>query len=156
MFLRSRSLLPTFLLNYHVWVTSKIQVNFRFNRYSNVLMIVSHRFSQFLLFSMSKNPFLTLLVSYHVWEIPKIQVNFWFKRISEVLIILSYEFLKFLHNSCFWGPGIHWRYSCQAILLGWPRKARSISGSKGSQRYWWLCLMEFRNIFNIYIFKVRE
>ena len=48
MFLRSRSPLPTFLLSYHIWVTSKIQVNFRFNRYSKVLMIVSYRFSQFL------------------------------------------------------------------------------------------------------------
>ena len=27
-------------LAYHVWVTSKIQVNFRFNRYSEVLIIV--------------------------------------------------------------------------------------------------------------------
>ena len=46
MFLRSRSPLPTFLLSYHVRVTSKIQVNFRFNRYSKVLMclIDSHSF----------------------------------------------------------------------------------------------------------------
>ena len=100
MFLRSRSPLPTFLLSYHVWVTSKIQVNFRFNRYSKVLVIGSYRFSvsSLFMFSRSKNPFLTLLVSYHVWKIPKIQVNSRFKRISEVLIILSYEFLKFLHT----------------------------------------------------------
>ena len=51
MLLRSRSLLPSFLLSYHIWVTSKIQVNFRFNRYSKVHIIVSYRFSQFLHYS---------------------------------------------------------------------------------------------------------
>ena len=30
---KTRNPLLTFLLNYHVWVTSKIQVNFRFERY---------------------------------------------------------------------------------------------------------------------------
>ena len=96
------------------------------------------------------------MVSYHVWKIPKIQVNFRFKGISEVLIILFYDFLKFLHNSCFWEQRIHCWYSYQAILFRWPWKARSTSGSRDSQRYWWLCLMEFRNIFNRYVFKVRE
>ena len=33
MYLKSRNPLLTFLLSYHVWVTSKIQVNFRFDRY---------------------------------------------------------------------------------------------------------------------------
>ena len=33
MSLKSRNPLLTFLLSYHVWVTSKIQVNFRFERY---------------------------------------------------------------------------------------------------------------------------
>ena len=33
MFSRSRNLLVTFLRSYHVWVTSKIQVNFRFMGY---------------------------------------------------------------------------------------------------------------------------
>ena len=32
-FSRSRNPLLTFLLSYHVWMTSKIQVNFRFERY---------------------------------------------------------------------------------------------------------------------------
>ena len=47
MFLRSRNPLPTFLLRYHVRVTSKIQVNFRYRRYLKVLMIVSYRFLKF-------------------------------------------------------------------------------------------------------------
>ena len=43
---RLRNLLRTFLLSYHVWVTSKIKVTFRFKRSSVVLMNVSYRISQ--------------------------------------------------------------------------------------------------------------
>ena len=48
---RSRNPLLTFLLSYHVWVTSKIQVNFRYRRYSKVLMILSYKFLKFLQYS---------------------------------------------------------------------------------------------------------
>ena len=48
MFLRSRNPMPTFLLIYHVRVTSKLLVNFRYMRYLKVLMILSYGFSQFL------------------------------------------------------------------------------------------------------------
>ena len=47
---RGKESLVIFLQNYHICVTSKIQVNFQFNRYSEVLMIVSYRFSRFLYF----------------------------------------------------------------------------------------------------------
>ena len=59
MFLRSRNPLLTFLMSYHVWVTSKFQVNFRFKRFSEVLMIVSYGFftiSSVFMFSRSRNP----------------------------------------------------------------------------------------------------
>ena len=48
MFLGSRNPLLIFLQSYHVWVTSKIQVDFRFNTYSEVLVIVSCRVLKFL------------------------------------------------------------------------------------------------------------
>ena len=48
MFSRSRNPFLIFLLSYHVRVTSKIHVNFRYRRYSKVLMIGSYRFSKFL------------------------------------------------------------------------------------------------------------
>ena len=48
MFSRSRNPLLTFLLSYHVRVTSKIQVNFRYRRYLKVLMILSYKFLKFL------------------------------------------------------------------------------------------------------------
>ena len=48
MFSRARNPFLTLLLSFHFWVTSKIQVNFRYRRNSKVLMIVSYRFSKFL------------------------------------------------------------------------------------------------------------
>ena len=48
MFSRSGNPLLIFLQSYHVWVTSKIQVDFRFNTYSEVLVIVSCRILKFL------------------------------------------------------------------------------------------------------------
>ena len=41
-------------------------------------------------------------------------------------------------------------------MFGWPRKSRSISGLRGTLRYWWLCLMDFHNFFSIYVFGVKE
>ena len=83
MFLRSGNPLMIFLQSYHVWVTSQIQVDFRFNTYSEVLVNVSYRFLKFLhylCFSKSRNPLLTFLLSYDVWVTSKIQVNFRFER----------------------------------------------------------------------------
>ena len=48
MFLGSKNPLLIFLQSYHVWVTSKIQVDFRSNTYPEVLVIVSCRFLKFL------------------------------------------------------------------------------------------------------------
>ena len=48
MFSRSGNSFLISLLSYHVWVTSKIQVNFRYRRYLKVLMIVSYKFLKFL------------------------------------------------------------------------------------------------------------
>ena len=76
--------------------------------------------------------------------------------VQEVLMILSYKFFKFLQYLCFRGQGIHYWHSYWATLFGWPRKSGSTSGSRATPRYWWLCLMDFHNIFTIYVFKVRE
>ena len=48
MFSRSGNQLLIFLQSYHVWMISKSQVDFRFNRFSQVLVIVSCRFWKFL------------------------------------------------------------------------------------------------------------
>ena len=108
------------------------------------------------MFSRVRNPFLTLLLSYHVLVTSKIRVNFRYRRYLRVLMIVSYKFLKFLHYLCFRGQGIHFWYSYWATMFGWPRKSRSTSGTGGTWRYWWLCLINFWNFFTIYVFEVRE
>ena len=55
MFSRSGNPLLIFLQNYHVWVTSKIQIDFRFNTYSKVLVIVFCRFLKFLHYVLEVN-----------------------------------------------------------------------------------------------------
>ena len=213
MFSRSRNLLLTFLQSYHVWVTSKIQINWRFSRGSRgshrywwfCLMDFHHFFSIYVfevkesisdipfelpclddlensgqlpvqedlrgtddfvlwiftissvfMFSRSRDPFLTFLLSYHVWVTSKIQVNFRFTRFSEVLMILSHGFSPFLQYLCFRGQGIYFWHSFWATMFRWSCKSRLTSGSGGSQRYWWFCLMDFHNFFCIYVFKVKE
>ena len=47
MFSRSGNPLLIFLQSYQVWVASKIQVDFRFNTYSEILVNVTHRFLKF-------------------------------------------------------------------------------------------------------------
>ena len=51
MFSRSRNPFLVFLLSYHVQVTSKIKIEFRFKRFSKVFMILSYGFSQLLQYS---------------------------------------------------------------------------------------------------------
>ena len=99
---------------------------------------------------------------YHVWVTSKILVNFPYKRYSKVLMIESYIYLKILYYLCFWGQGTHCRYVYWATMFGWLQKFRSTFGSRGSQRYWWFCLMNyhnffsFRNFFTVYVFDVEE
>ena len=96
-----------FLPSYHVSVILKIQVNFRYRMYLNVLMIVSHNFFQI---------FFTIYVfegeesfSDISTELPCFSEleNSGQLPVQEVLMILSYNFLKFLHYLCFRGHGIH-------------------------------------------------
>ena len=135
MFSRSRNSLLIFLLSYNVWVTSIIQVNFRFERYWwFCLMIFFEIFTPFV-FPRSGIPLLIFLQSYHVWVTSKIQINFRFKTYSEVLVNVSYRFLKFLHHLCFWGKWIIWWHSYWASMFGKPQKFRSPSGSRGFRGY---------------------
>ena len=51
---------------------------------------------------------------------------------------------------------IHYGHSYWAGLFGWPWIYGSTCGSWATQMYWWLCLMDFYNIFTIDVLKVRE
>ena len=100
MFSRSRNPLLTFLLSYHVWVTSKIQVNFRYRRYSKVLIILSYKLLKFLQYSCFRGQ------AIHCWYSYWATVFGWPRKSrstsgQKVLVIVSYEFLKFLQYSCF-------------------------------------------------------
>ena len=83
----------------------------------------------------------------------KIQVNFRYRGYWWLCLI---NFLKFLHYLWFRGQGIHCWHSQWAAMFGWPWKSKSTSGTGGTRRYWWLCLIDFWNFFSIYVFEVKE
>ena len=108
------------------------------------------------MFLRSKNPLPTFLLSYRVRTTSKIEINFRYRRYLKVLMIVSYEFLKFLHYLCFREWGIHFWYSHWATTFRCPRKSKSTSGTGGSWRYCWLCLINFWNFLTFYVFEVGE
>ena len=156
MFSRSRNPLLTFLLSYHVRVTSKIQVNFRYRRYSKVLMILCYKFLKFLQYSCFRGQ------EIHCWHSYWATMFGWPRKSRStsgtggILMILSHEFLTFLQHSCFRGQGIHCWHSYWATMFGWPRKSRSTSGTGVTRRYWWFCVINFWNFFSIHVFKVKK
>ena len=105
------------------------------------------------MFSRSRNP---LLIS--PTELPCLGdlENLGQLPVQKVLMIVSYEFLKFLHYLCFRGWGIRFWYSYWATMFGWPQKSRSTSGTGGTRRYWWFCLVNFRNFFSIHVSEVKK
>ena len=103
------------------------------------------------MFLRSGNLMLTFLLSYHVRVSSKNQVNFRYRRYSKVLMIASYRFLIFLHYLCFGGHGIYCRHSHWATMFEWPRKSMLTSDTGGTQRYWWLWLIDIWN-FSLFMF----
>ena len=93
MFLRSRNPFFEVSQSYHVRVTSKIQINFWFCRYSRVYWYLGlMEFRNFFIpyvFEVNESIF-TVSGSYHVRVISKIQVNSWY---SSVLIIRSHAWI---------------------------------------------------------------
>ena len=158
MFSRVRNPFLTLLLSYHVSVTSKIQVNFRYRRYLKVLMIVSYGFWNFFTIyvfegeeSISDIPI--ELPCFGDLENPgKLPVQEVLEGTDDCVLWI----FEILHYLCFRGWGIHFRYSYWATMFWWPRKSRSTSGTGGTRRYWWLCLMNFWYFFNIYVFEIKK
>ena len=131
MFPRSRNPLLTFLLSYHVWVTSKIQVNFRYRRYWWFCLMNFWNFFNIYVFEVKES----------IAGIPTEQPCSGYlenpgqlpvQRYSKVLMIVSYKFLTFLHNLCFWGQATQFWHFYRANMFGWPQKSRSTSGSGGT------------------------
>ena len=135
MFSRAGNPFLTLLLSYRAWMTSKIQINFRYQEVlegTDDCVLRIFEISSLFMFSRVRNPFLIFLLTYHVWVTSKIQVNFRYRRYLKKLLIVSYRFLKFSHYLCFRGRRIHFWYCYLASMLVCPRKSRSTSGTGGT------------------------
>ena len=104
-FSRSRNPLLTFLMSYHVWVTSKIHVNFRFERYWWFCLKNFWNFHTIHVFEVRESIADISTELPCLGDLEKIQIHFRFNRYSEVLVIGSCRFLKFLHYLCFLRSG---------------------------------------------------
>ena len=149
---KTRNPLLTFLLSYPVWVTSKIQVNFRFERYLWYCLINCWNFQ-----------------TIHVFEVRESIAD-----ISTELPCLSYlenlgqlpvqGYLKGTDNCILWIFTISSLYmfsrsrnSLLTILLSYDVWVTSIiQVNFRFERYWWFCLMIFWNFHTICVFEVRE
>ena len=149
---KTRNPLLTFLLSYHVWVTSKIQVNFRFERYWWYCLINCWNFQ-----------------TIHVFEVRESIAD-----ISTELPCLSYlenlgqlpvqGYLKGTDNCFLWIFTIsslfmfsRSRNSLLTFLLSYDVWVTSIiQVNFRFERYWWFCLMNFWNFHNISVFGVRD
>ena len=76
-----------------------------------------------------------------------------------ILIIVSryYHNFSFIHIIHVFRvkESICWHFY-RATMFDWLRKSRSISGSTGTRRYGWLCLIDFHSVFTIYVSRSRN
>ena len=149
---KSRNTTLTFLLSYHVWVTSKIQVNFRFERYWWYCHINCWNFQ------------IT-----HVSEVRESIAD-----ISTELPCLSYfenlgqlpvhGYLKGTDNCILWD--FHnfftlYVFEVKESTADILTELRCLSDLDNPsqfrfERYWWFCLMNFRNFHTVRVFEIRE
>ena len=149
---KSRNPPLTFLLSYHVWVTSKIQVNFRFEKYWWYCLINCWNFQTTHVFEVRESiadistelPCLSYLenlgqlpvhgylkgTDYCILWISTISSLFMFSRSRNPL-------LTFLPSYDVWVTSI-------------------IQVNFRFERYWWFCLMNFWNFHTIRVFEIRE
>ena len=152
MSLKSRNPLLTFLLSYHVWVTSKIQVNFRFERYWWYCLMNCWNFQTIHVFEVRESIadiFTELLCLNYLKNLGQLPVqgylrgtdNFiwWIFTISSLFMFSRSRnpLLTFLLSYDFWVTSI-------------------IQVNFRFERYWWFCLMNFWNFYTIRVFGVRE
>ena len=152
MFSRVRNPFLIFLLTYHVWVTSKIQVNFRYRRYLKILLIVSYRF-------LKLSPYLCFRGR---------RIHFWYCYLTSMLVCprksRSTSGTGGTDDSVLWIFEIssvfmfsRSRNPLLAFLLSYRvRVTLKIQVNFRFRRYWWFCLMNFWNFSSIYVFEVKE
>ena len=136
MFSRVRNPFLIFLLSYHVSVTSKIQVNFRYRRYSKALMILSHNFWNFSSIHVCEvKKSIADIQATEFWHFYRTTMSGWpqtFRSTSgsggtDDSVLWIFEIFHYLG---FQGQGIHCWYSYWATSCGWPRKSGSASVSR--------------------------
>ena len=149
---RSRNPLLTFLLSYHVWVTSKIQVNFRFERYWGLCLINFWNFHTIHVFEVRKS------ISDIFTELPwksrstsgsRVPQRYWW--------LYRMNFHNFFTIYVFKVKESIADISTELPCLGDLKNLGQLpSDSRVTQRYRWLYLMDFHNIFTIYVVNVKE
>ena len=155
MFSRSRNLFLIFLLSYHVWVISKIQVNFRYRRYLKVLMIESYEFLKFLHYLCFRGRGIHFWYSYWTtmfgWsqnpgQLPVQEVlegtDDWALWIFEISSL--FMFLRSRNSLPTFLPSYHVRVTLK------------IKVNFRFKRYWWFCLVNFHNFSSIHVFEVKK
>ena len=130
MFSRSRNPFLTFLLSYHVWVTSKIQVNLRFSRYWWFCLINFWNFFTIHVFKVKESivdiptELPCLVDSENLGQLPVRELP---KGTDDRFLWI----FTILHYLCFHGQGIICWHFYWATMFGGPRKSRTTSCSRG-------------------------
>ena len=128
-FMFSRSVNPflTFLQSYQIWVTSKIQVNFRYRRYTKVLMIVSYEFLEFLQYLCFRSKGIHFWHSYCSSDLK----NLGLIPVQEVLMILLSNVWNFSTSFVFQVNESIANLFLLRYLVWATSKSGSMSGSRG-------------------------
>ena len=149
---KSRNTTLTFLLSYHVWVTSKIQVNFRFERYWWYCHINCWNFQNTHVSEVRESiaDISTELPCLSYFEnLGQLPVHGYLKGTDKcILWIFTISSLFMFSRS---------RNPLLTFLLSYDVWVTLIiQVNFRFERYWWFCLMNFRNFHTIRVFEIRE
>ena len=152
MYLKRRNPLLTFLLSYHVSLTSKFQVNFRFDRYWWYCLINFWNFHTIHVFEVRESnadistelPCLSYLEN-----LGQLPVQGYLEGTDDcILWIFTISSLFMFSRS---------RNPLLTFLLSYDVWLTSkIQVNFRFERYWWFCLINFWNFHTIHVFEVRE
>ena len=130
MYLKSRNPLHTLLLSYHIWVTSKFRVNFRFDRYWWYCLINFWNYHTTHVFEVRESNAdisIDLPCLIYLKNLGQLSVQGYLEGTDDCI---SCGFSQFLRRICFLGQGIHNWHSERATMSEWPQKSKSTSGLK--------------------------
>ena len=152
---RSRNRYLTFLLSYHVWVTSKIQVNFRYRGYLKVLMIVFYEFLKCFHYLCFRGRGIHFWYSYWatMFEWPRKSRSTSGTGVLEGTDDCVLWIFEIFSLFMFSRSGNSFLIFLLSYLV---RVISKIQVNFRFRRYWWLCLIGFWNSFTVYVLEVKE